>query len=316
VSFKQIVNDIPSLGIEWHGQTLLENTQRNFGPHPFEIFHDILRIDPNENKCLIISAGPSLYRQKSLEKIGEFEGTIISTDGAYIQCLRHEIVPDYVITIDPHPTRIVRWFGDPNLDDSDDYFQRQDLDVSFRENAEKTNAENIKLVDSFKVPLIIASSAPKTLCERTSEQDRYWFVPLVDNPQEEGLTRKMVEMTHLPAMNTGGTVGNCAWVFAHSILKSKDIAIIGCDMGYYEDLPLKQTQSWGMLKDKENPRQYYPHEVGGFGLFYTDPTYFWYRQNLRDLLKANNGRIANCTEGGLLYGSRIDCMKLEKWLQR
>ena len=163
--------------------------------------------------------------------------------------------------------------------------------------------------------LIIACSAPRNVVERTRYLDRYWFAPLVDDPEVDGLTKAMVEMAGLPAMNTGGTVGNCAWVFAHTVLQSSDIACVGMDYGYYSDTPLEQTQSWNMLRERENPEDYYPWEESVWGKFYTDPTYCWYRQNLLDLLEAGDGKITNCTEGGLLYGKHVATMRLEEWLK-
>jgi len=164
--------------------------------------------------------------------------------------------------------------------------------------------------------MIIACSAPENIVRRTKKMYRYWFVPLVDDPETDGLTKEMIDITGLPAMNTGGTVGNCAWVFAHSILKSKDIACVGMDYGYYEDTKPVETQSWNILKDMDNPAQYFHSESCKFNgkVFYTDPTYFWYRQNLRDLLEAGDGHLTNCTEGGLLYGDRIKTAKLTEWL--
>ena len=47
-------------------------------------------------------------------------------------CLRNGVVPDLVVTVDPHAQRMIRWFGQPDLTDAelaeDDYFRRQDLD--------------------------------------------------------------------------------------------------------------------------------------------------------------------------------------------
>ena len=38
-----------------------------------------------------------------------------ATDGSLYYLLRNNILPDLVVTLDPHPTRIIRWFGDENL---------------------------------------------------------------------------------------------------------------------------------------------------------------------------------------------------------
>lgn len=317
IRFQELVSKVQSIGLEHHRETILENSKRN-AQHVVKTIRDI---PPSNGRCLIISAGPSLYRRESLKRIHEFgyRDEIIATDGAYIQCLKNNIIPDYVITLDPHPTRMVRWFGDRNFEknsEGDDYFKRQDLDVTFREQTFAENLRNVGLVDQYKATLVICSTSPANVVYRTKEFCRYWFAPLVDDPLTEGsLTREIVEATGLPAMNTGGTIGNAAWVFAHQILKANDIAAVGMDFGYPLDTPLEKTQSWNMLKGNENPEDFYPRFQGHWGEAYTDPTYYFYRQALLDMLEANDGTITNCTEGGLLIGDRVICKDLDKWLK-
>src|SRR5215471_20797169 len=81
--------------------------------------------------AIVVGAGPSLYRRHSLERLyaSKFRGTIVATDGALGACLRAGVVPHVVVSVDPHPERIVRWFGDPTLSAprGDDYFRRQEL---------------------------------------------------------------------------------------------------------------------------------------------------------------------------------------------
>lgn len=314
MTFEELVASLPQRGMEWHRETLLENSRRN-AEH---VIYTIRDLPAKDAPALVVSAGPSLYRQKTLSRLkaAGFSGTVVATDGAYIQCLKAGITPDFVITLDPHPTRIVRWFGDPDFEgnsNGDDYFSRQDLDITFRSNAFAENAENIRTVDQNTVPLVICTAAPQNVVERTSRFPRFWFAPLVDSPAGAGsITRAICEATGCPALNTGGTVGTAAWNFAYSTLDSRHIAIVGADYGYYSDTPLEQTQSWHMLGGDQN---LYPFRMGHWGTAFTDPTYAWYLQNFLDLLKAADARIVNCTGGGLLQGDRIDCMDLEAWLK-
>jgi hypothetical protein len=311
MTFDEQVAAITQTGLEWHRETLLRNSFRNAA----HITRTIRDIAPNTAPALVVSAGPSLYRERILSRIGTFHGTIIATDGAYIQCLKAGITPDWVITLDPHPTRMVRWFGDPDFAENmkgDDYFARQDLDVAFRNSAADANAENIRLVDNHKTSLVIATTSPENVVARTQAFNRHWFVPLVDSPRIKGtLTRIMCAATGCPALNTGGTVGTAAWSFAHQVLKSPNIACVGMDFGYYKDTTLDKTQSWHMLG---GDKAMYPTEQGHWGEAFTDPTYFWYRENFRDLLKAADARVTNCSGAGLFYGERVDCMDLETWL--
>ena len=234
----------------------------------------------------------------------------MATDGAYIQCLKACITPDFVITLDPHPTRMVRWFGDPDFErnsEEDDYFTRTAGDFQ----ALADNAADIALVDAHRAPLIIATTAPQNVVARTAAFDRYWFAPLVDAPEPGSLTRAMCEATGCPALNTGGTVGTAAWTFAHQVLRSPNIAIVGADYGYYDDLPLERTQEWKMLGD---PAMF--PEVDGIGRkCRTSPLYYWYAQNFKALLDAADARITNCSQHGILRGDRIACMSIEEWLK-
>lgn len=319
MKFEELCNTLTKRGYDWHRERIITHTRQNVQ----HIRHSIREIEPDAKPVLVVSAGPSLYKQNILPRLrGRFSGTIIATDGAYVQCLKAGVIPDYVLTLDPHPTRMVRWFGDPDIErnmEGDDYFERQDLDVAFRENALATNAQNIALVNHWaaKTRFVVATTTPPAVVARLQaiEAACFWFVPLVDAPQNEtSLTRNMVRLTDLPAMNTGGTVGTAAWVFAHSILKSPLIGVVGMDMGYAMDTPFKETQSYNMLKDYPNLHEMYPHYTGPWGEAYTDPTYFWYRSNFLDLLKANKARIVNASEAGLLFGDDILCTTLDQWL--
>ena len=318
--FERLVSDIPAIGLDWHGEVILRNSIAN-AKH---MTRTVREISPVGGNVLVVSAGPSLYRNDTLARVREIcdekpdHWTLVAIDGSYVQCLRAGILPDYVVTLDPHPTRIVRWFGDPDFaknTEGDDYFARQDLDEAMRTNAEVTNAENMDLVDENMVPLVICSSAPENVVRRTQAFRRYWFAPLVDSPYKVGsLTRTICESTKLPALNTGGTVGTAAVMFAHQVLKAESIAVVGMDLGYHKDTPLERTQSWNMLKDKPNVRDYYPavmHPV--YGECYTDPTYTWYLRNLNALLKASGCSLTNCSGGGALSGWRVWHSTLDEW---
>lgn len=315
--FHELVGQISQIGYDYHAQTILKNSSRNAA----HVQRTIREVPQDLRRCVVVSAGPSLYRNRSLEKLAGFSGCVVATDGAYIRCLKSGIRPDWVVTIDPHPTRIVRWFGDPDWEEhskEDDYFSRQDLDVAFRQASKEINESNKSLVDKSAsgTKLVAATVCSQALVQRVlaAKFEIYWAVPLVDDPDSDGLTRKMCEATKAPALNTGGTVGTAAWAFAHQILGSKDIAVVGMDFGYPIERPLQETQEWNLLKDKPDVQDFYPKMLGVWGECYTSPTYWWYRQNFLDLLEAADARITNCTEGGLLFGDRVDCTSLESWL--
>src|SRR5262249_3505063 len=79
-----------------------------------------------DDRAVVIAGGPSLRRRDSVKRLARtgFTGTIVAVDSALGACLREGVVPHVVVTVDPHPERIVRWFGDPDLTapPTDDYF--------------------------------------------------------------------------------------------------------------------------------------------------------------------------------------------------
>ena len=329
--FQKIVNSITDIGIDWHTEGLITNATFN-QPFVKKTIKDLPAQTVEKSKsAMIVSAGPSVHRTQAISKLknNNYKGTIVCVDGSYVACLRNGVIPDYVLTLDPHLTRIVRWFGDKDLEENtrnDDYFSRQDLDVEFRKNQIQRNQENIDLVNKYaaQTKLIICTTAPKNVTLRTEEAgfDRYWWNPLMDDPNDpNSITRKLYAINKIPCFNTGGTVGTAAWVFASSILKVPTVGVVGMDLGYYKDTPIHMTQTYyelikhrGMENLEECFMDFTYPETGE--VFYTDPTYFWYRRNLLQLLeKTKNSRTYNCSGGGTLHGENITCMSLESFLK-
>jgi hypothetical protein len=330
-NFEKLTHEITSIGLNWHAKTLVENSKWNKKHISKTIRNVPMPTGEKAKSAIVISAGPSLYKNNILSRIkaSGYKGSIVAIDGSYVRCIKADLEPDYVVTLDPHPTRLVRWFGDPDFEknlEGDDYFSRQDLDIAFRTNSIDENRRNIALVDRHgkDKKLIICSAAPRNVVERTASVgfDTYWWAPLVDNPEKpESLTRAIVRETKLPAMNTGGTVGTAAWVFALTSLKIPRIAVVGMDLGYYKaDTSYYQTQTYYSLRaqvGEENMHEYFPEFVypGTGEHFYTDPTYYWYRSNLLDLISASGSTVFNCTGGGTLIGDGVECVEIEKFCE-
>jgi hypothetical protein len=151
-NFSKLIGDISAIGKEWHQDSIVFNCVKN-KTHISKTISDLPEII-NREKAVVINAGPSLHYRNTLEtlKTSNFKGPIITIDGSYVKCLKYGIIHDYVLTMDPHAKRVVRWFGDPNYEenlDGDDYFSRQDLDIDLRENSLKNNIINIDLVNKF-----------------------------------------------------------------------------------------------------------------------------------------------------------------------
>ena len=330
--FESIVDQIPQIGIKVHGSRILEHARLNAEDIAKTIKQLPILDKAKASSAIVISAGPSVRRQNSIRRIVEskYKGTIIVTDGSYMASIKAGLFPDFMLTLDPHPTRMVRWVGDHDFEKhtaNDDYFTRQDLNIEFRQNSIQQNKEHIALVNKFgaKTKAIVASTAPRNLVERLKEAkfDMYWWHPLVDDPHApESLTRKLYEIHKLPCMNTGGTVGTAAWVFANSILKIPMIGLVGMDFGYSVETPIEKTQTYyeliKHLGGKEELDQCFMEYE--FPLtkekFYTDPTYYWYRKNFLELFGRSTTQSFNCTEGGTLIDERIPCVTLDDFLRK
>lgn len=330
--FQNLVSQLPDMGKEYHSQVLLQHARDN-RPFVKKVIRDIPTLAEHKRRsCIIVSAGPSVRRKNSIRRILEskYTGTIIAADGAYIACLQGGLFPDFVVTVDPDPTRIVRWFGDPDIEKhtvNDDYFARQDIDVTFRDNMFEQNKKNIDLVNQSAPQtkaIVCTVTHHHTVVKRLMEAkfDMYWWNPLVDDVKKRGsLTQQLFEINRVPCLNTGGTVGTAAWVFAGCTLKIPNIAVVGMDYGYYADTPIQQTQryyetiKYAHQESADLSEFFVPYTFPLTGEeFYTDATYYWYRKNFLELVEKANVTTFNCTEGGTLIDDRIRSVHLEQFL--
>jgi len=280
--------------------------------------------------AIVMAAGPSLHRRRVAEQIkaSGFNGVIVATESALGYCLRNDLVPDLIVTLDPHPTRIVRWLGDPALSEArlgaDDYFRRQDLEPRLSGDQFAANQELLALVDRFgpRVRAAICSSAAPEVVDRIygSGMPAYWWNPFYDDyDQPDSLTRKIHQANGLPCLNAGGNVGSAAWVLAAAVLGKKHVAVVGMDFGYYHDTPYDKTQYYREIVDLVGPdrldevyvRMHNPH-VGAD--FYTDPAYLWYRDSFLEMAREADCRTVNCTEGGILFGDGVEVAPLAEFL--
>ena len=281
------------------------------------------------DKAIVIAAGPSLKRKHVAEQIlaSNYQGIIIATESSMLYCLRQGIIPDLVVTVDPHPKRIVRWFGDPDLTEADlredDYFERQDLDTSFSE-ALRTNDEILELLNKYgpQIRIAVSSSSANTVVTRAHQSGMqvYWWNPMYDDPdQENSITRTLQAENGLPCLNAGGNVGAAAWMMANAVLNKHRIAVTGMDLGYYAETPYKNTQYYheavslvGEDKlDEMFMKIYNPHLQKWF---YTDPAYMWYRECFLQMAAHASCQTFNCTEGGILFGDNINFTTLSDFL--
>ena len=329
----KLVADMTRLTWERHGPMALDNAAANRSlldrGRSLAALRDA-RVGAGDS-AIVIAAGPSLRRQDPAKAIREaaYRGAIIATESALTYCLSEGLVPDLVVTVDPHPTRIVRWLGDPALTPDrlaeDDYFARQEQDPAFADEL-SANQRILGLMDRHgrDLRMALATSASRELVDRILQvgMDVYWWNPMLDDPdQPESVTAALQRDNGLPCVNAGGNVGTTCWMMAHAVLGKRHVALTGVDFSYYADTPYANTQYYREAVDlvgEENldavyMRLHNPH-LGAW--FYTDPAYMWYRQALLELVGDADCTTYNCSEGGIVFGDGIEFMPLFRFLDR
>lgn len=276
--------------------------------------------------AVVVAAGPSLHRRNpaALLRDAQYPGAVVVCDSALGYCLRNGLVPQYMVTVDPHPYRMIRWLGDPELASRppDDYFVRQDLDPIHQDEILANNV-TLQLVNQHgkAVKVIISTSVDVSVTRRCLEagMQLYWWNPLYDDYEApESYARRVHELTGAPCMVTGGNVGASAYVFASAVLRAPKIALAGFDLGYAPGTQLRNTQYYYELLEVLGDRAAealieIPHPSTG-ERWLTDPTYYWYRQCLLEIIAVSASETYNCTEGGILFGDGVTLASLKEFL--
>jgi hypothetical protein len=295
-------------------RSILELTERAFGAG---------------DAAIVVAAGPSLHRRQSLARLraARFTGAVIAVDGALGACLRDGIVPDVVVSVDPHAERIVRWFGDPSLSapSSDDYFRRQEMDPTHAADEMRANRDLVALVDRHgpRLTVAIATSASPRVVERCEQAGMTlcWWNPMYDDyEQPQSVSRRLHEANGLPCLNGGGNVGTAAWVIAHAVLGKRRIGLLGMDFAYPPGTPYARTQYYPELREMFGER----HEEAFIHLdspwlgerWFTDPAYYWFRDVFLEMAQEADAETVNCTEGGILHGERVPVAGLDEFLAK
>ncbi|MDP3767157.1 MAG: DUF115 domain-containing protein [Dehalococcoidia bacterium] len=279
------------------------------------------------DSAIVVGAGPSLHRRKSIERLraSGFGGTIVATDGALGACLRGGVLPHVVVSVDPHPDRIVRWFGDPTLvaPRADDYFRRQEADPAHAGDEVRANAALIALVDTHgpRISAAVATSVSPAVADRCEQAGMtlFWWNPLYDDYERpDSVSRKLHVANGLPCLNGGGNVGTAAWVMAHAALGKRRVGLLGFDLSYPPGQPHSQTQYYPELRELLGDRfeEAFIHlENPDTGeTWFCDPAYFWFRQVFLEMAPEAACETVNCTEGGVLFGPGIKTASLEEFV--
>lgn len=279
--------------------------------------------------AIVIAAGPSLWKQDPLARILEsgFKGAVIVAESAMAYCLRGGLVPDMTVTVDPDDKRIIRFFGDPDLNEKDlledDYFRRLERDFQLNDEV-RANEEVLRLLNEHghKFKIALSTSTSEALVNRVFDigMDAYWWNPMLDSiDAPDSTTAEIRALNGLPCINAGGNVGTAAWMMAHAVLGKKHVALLGMDFSYYADNPYSKTHYyWEAIElvGEENLDSVFMHlENPHTGeLFYTDPALMLYRNVFLELADEADCTTYNCTGGGILFGDPVQFTPLEAFL--
>lgn len=329
----QLVQKMEELTWDRHGPMGVENARRNLSVKDRGASLAALRREQigEGDSAVVIAAGPSMKLNDPAKLLLErdYKGAVITTESALLYCLRQGLVPDLTVTLDPHATRIVRWFGDPHLCDdklsADDYFARQDMDQAFADE-KAANREILELLNKHgpKIRIALSTSASKAVVDRVLETGMkiYWWNPMFDDPDKPGsITAELMAANGFPCVNAGGNVGSAAWMMAGEALGKLKVAVTGMDFSYYSETPYEKTQYYkeaAALVGVENLdsifiRIFNPH-INAW--FYTDPAYMWYRESLLEMVGEADYQTFNCTDGGILFGDKVTVCPLAEFLSR
>ena len=329
---RQLVANMDWITLDRIGGDALENARRNAQYLDHGQSLQKLRGAPigDGDHALVLGAGPSLHRNPVADQIKahNYRGALIVTDSCMSYCLRNGIVPDLVVTLDPHATRIVRWFGDPKLLqkdlEADDYHARQDMDPTFA-NEIPANRQMLALLDEHgpRMRIALATSASEAVVERVLQTGMqiHWWNPMYDDPTgADSVSRELQRMNGLPCLNAGGNVGTACWMMAHAVLGKKRVALSGMDFGYYSDTPHSSTQYYRdavALVGEENLDAIFMKVLNPHlnTWFYTDPAYMWYRDCFLEMAADASCVTYNCTEGGILFGEPVRFMPLKNFFR-
>ena len=274
-----------------------------------------LNLEKNEtSSAIVIGRGPSLKKNNHLELLSksDYNGTIICCDGALIDVLKNGITPDkfkkFIVTsIEPY----------------------QRIEKYYLNDIVKQYGNKISVI----LPIIADPNVVKIL--NNYNMQLFWVHLLFD--LQEGkksfnyITSKIIRALNdnngFPAIQTGANVGTSSWFIAWKILGIKNIGLIGINHGWETDDPLEKIISHGFESDsktikpnEENNQKFikklYNPDFDCYCL--QDPIYQFYAESFKEFISRSPSWVntINCTEGGAIFGNRIQSSKFIEFLKK
>lgn len=323
-----VMQQIAENTLRWRVPEGIANARRNL-PHIGRSVLDLAAtVGSIAGSVIVVAAGPSLRRQEIVPRLKALKRRpfLVCCDGALAACLREDVVPDVVVSLDPHADRVVRWFGDRKLRErpEDDYYRRQDMDIDFRREEEK-NREVLALVDRYgpRLRAALSTSVSLDVTERCAESgmELFWWNPLYDDwSLPKSRSREVFELTgRIPCMTGLGHCGGAAWVLAHAVLGARRVGIVGMDLGYPEGTSVVNTQFYEFVRhlSEEQAESFLvtvdnPHTQSSY---LADPVYYWYRETFLDAVGRADCVTVNCSGEGTLFGDHVQWDTLERFAE-
>ena len=264
---------------------------------------------PNQS-AIVIGAGPTIYEKKHLEILANsnYQGVIACTDRMLATCLKNGITPKkfpkfFVLSMDPYEITI-KYYDDEII---------------------KKHSKKISIVMST-----CTIHETVEICKNYGF-NIFWYHPLIDDFRKLESINKIMNMMcksdknpdGLPGLQTGGNCGCFSWIFSWAILGCSPIGLIGLNLGVDGDTPIEKTQHYSQVLNHFNNdkskvsklyRKVFNKEIGTESLL--DPVFDFYREAFLDLVVRTPkwARTINATEGGSLFGQRIENMKFTDFL--
>ena len=267
-----------------------------------------------KHSAIVIGRGPSINKHEHLKLLASsnFQGTIVCCDGKLADALNAGVTPDkfpkfYVTTIDSYSRT------------------KKEYDH------EIINSYGSKIKGIFSIvthPTVVESA-------RKSGIQIHWLHSLFD--YDEGtksfnnisalMIRSKNSLHRLPAIQTGGNVGTASWFIAWQILKCSQIALIGINHGWEEDDSWEKIIFHGATSqeisegvDRNSPsfkklfKKIYNPDFNCYCI--VDPLFQYYSEALKEFISRSPEWVTtiNATEGGSIFGERINCMKFKDFL--
>ena len=264
--------------------------------------------------AIVIGRGPSVKKKKHLELLADsnFKGTIICCDGILKTALELGVTPVkfpkfYVVSIDPY---------DP-------------AKVFYESEIVKKYGPTITGIFSTIVKPTTVENA------RNAGINIHWLHSLFD--YDEGkksfnqLSAQMIRSKKkfgLPAIQTGGNVGTSSWFIAWRILKCNTVCLIGINHGWEESDSWETILSHGHNYDVSKGidrnsstfeklfKKIYNPDFNCTCIL--DPLFQFYSMGFKEFISRSPDWLTtiNATEGGSIFGDRIQSMKFEIFLKK